>query len=171
MLVWTLASCLYHLYMSKCTELGPCNCLVSNLCYLIKHICSPFLCKIVQDWRRNSCQGFLPVMDGETVGKHNWKSTTRRKCPIEDWHSQSCKMNGDDKSSILSVAVMTAGTCTGVYFPINCVDKCASGRKCALIKAWNNLRSTSKWVFIFLICCLQASNYTLLSFCTKQQIW
>lgn len=69
---------------------------------------------------------------------------------------------------------VTAGTHIAVYFPVTHmhVFVCAHrSMNVHIFKAWNNLWSISKWVFIFLICCLQASNYTFMPSCTKQQLW
>lgn len=54
---------------------------------------------------------------------------------------------------------------------ISGVTQCALEHKCALIKAWINLWSTSKQAFTFVISSLQACNYRLISSCTKEQIW
>lgn len=54
---------------------------------------------------------------------------------------------------------------------ISCVTQCALEHKCALIKSWIHLWSTSKQAFTFVISTLQACNYRLISSCTKKQIW
>lgn len=52
---------------------------------------------------------------------------------------------------------VTCVTLVYIYFIIHiCVFQCITPWV-HLLKARNNLWSTSKWVFIFLICCLQAS--------------